>query len=168
MMHLARVKTKDPEGRVQLQLLAQQKAEHAWATIPEDEGTLWLDSAVDYSEGAWVLVELTAKRQLQHIQDATPWVLEVIQQYLSMGITPTVLHEEVQRAEQWRQSLTLKSQELQRRTLEMEARREQIQELVENLKLEKERLESLAAQLKDNTNGTFHSDTLPPNGDSEA
>jgi dsDNA-specific endonuclease/ATPase MutS2 len=60
----------------------------------------------------------------------------------------------MQRAEQWRQSLTLKSQELGRRALEMEARRDQIQELEENLKQEKEKLESMAAQVRASLTGS--------------
>ncbi|MFM7426273.1 MAG: hypothetical protein ACKO7W_14990 [Elainella sp.] len=149
MWHLAQVKTKQSEGKAHLQLLAQQKAEHAWTVLTEDLNDLCLEDDT-YREGALLLVELNSARQIQKIQEATPWILEVIEQYLAVGITPTVLQEEVQRAEQWRQSLTLKSQELQRRALEMEARREQIQELEDNLKLEKEQLETLADQLKAN------------------
>lgn len=148
MWHLAQVKTKQAEGKAHLQLLAQQKAEHAWTVLTEDLDLCLEDGA--YREGALLLVELNAARQIQKVQEATPWILEVIEQYLAVGITPAVLQEEVQRAEQWRQSLTLKSQELQRRALEMEARREQIQELEDNLKLEKEQLETLADQLKAN------------------
>lgn len=161
MWHLVQVKKKDPEsGKAYLQLLAQQKAEHAWTVLTEEGGDLCIDSSTEgvidgdaYLEGTLLLVELSASRQVQKVQDATPWVLELIEQYLGAGVSPALLQEEVQRAEQWRQSLTLKSQELQRRALEMEARREQIQELEENLKQEKEKLEALAAQLKSSING---------------
>ncbi len=157
MWHLAQVKKHDSAGKAQLQLLAQQKAEHAWTLLTE-ETDLCLEDVIEHSqaicpEGTLLLVELTASRQIQKVQDATPWILHMIEQYLAAGITPEVLQEEVQRAEQWRQSLTLKSQELQRRALEMEARREQIQELEENLKQEKEKLETLAAQYKATLNG---------------
>lgn len=152
MWHLAQAKKKDPEGKVHLQLIAQQKAEYAWMVLTDEVDDLWIEDG-DYPEGSLLLVELATARQVQKVQDATPWVLEIIEQFLAVGVTPTVLQEEVQRAEQWRQSLTLKSQELQRRTLEMEARREQIQELEENLKQEKEKLETLTAQFKANING---------------
>lgn len=152
MWHLAQVKKNDPGGKAHLQLLAQQKAEHAWTVLTDEATDLCIDGN-GYREGSLLLIELNPSRQVQKIQDATPWILEVIEQYLAAGITPAILQEEVQRAEQWRQSLTLKSQELQRRALEMEARREQIQELEENLKQEKEKLELLAAQLKANING---------------
>lgn len=145
MLHLAQVIQTDPGGKVKLQLLAQQKAEHAWVVLAHEDGSLWCDA--DYHQGALVLLELSATKQVQHISDATGWVLEIVEQYLSLGITPAILHEEVQRAEQWRQSLTLQSQELGRRALEVEARRDQIQELEENLKIERQKLEEASAEL---------------------
>lgn len=154
MWHLAQVKKKDPGGKAQLQLLAQQKAEYAWTVLTEETDLCLEIDSREYLEGSLLLVEVTASRQIQKVEDATPWVLGMVEQYLVLGVTPTVLQEEVQRAEQWRQSLTLKSQELQRRALEMEARREQIQELEENLKQEKEKLELLTAQYQANINGS--------------
>lgn len=130
-----------------LRLLAQQKAEHAWTVLPDEDCDLWIDSE-EYNEGALILVELSPTRQVQNLYDATQWVLQMIEQYLVAGVTPASLQEEVQRAEQWRQSLTLQSQELGRRALEMEARRDQIQELEENLKQEKQALDIITAQLK--------------------
>jgi hypothetical protein len=147
MFHLAQVKQKDNEGKVRLKLLAQQKAEHAWSLLPADDLEIWVETP-DFEVGAMVLVELTTNRQVQQVLDATPWVLELVEEYLVTGISPAILQEEMQRAEQWRQSLTLQSQELGRRSLEMEARRDQIQELEANLKLEQERLEQAAEQLK--------------------
>jgi hypothetical protein len=146
MLHLAQVTQKDPGGKVKLQLLAQQKAEHAWVVLTQEDSSIWCNA--DYYPGALVLLELSPTKQVQHISDATGWVLEMMEQYLSLGITPAILQEEVQRAEQWRQSLTLQSQELGRRSLEVEARRDQIQELEENLKAEKQKLEGIAAELK--------------------
>lgn len=60
-----------------------------------------------------------------------------MQIYLSSGMTPELLQQEVERAEQWRQSLTIQNQDLARRSLELEARREQIQALEESLKRER-------------------------------
>lgn len=130
-----------------LQLLAQQKAEHVWAVLNDGDSLVWV-SPEDYAEGKLLLVELSTAKQVQQVQDATPWILEIVEQYLSLGITPLHLREEVQRAEQWRQSLTLQNQELGRRMWEVEARREQIQELEENLKQEKEAIDAITAQLK--------------------
>lgn len=147
MLHLAQVKQKDPAGKLLLQLLAQQKTEYTWAVLSDGEGHLWVDTD-EYNEGALVLVDLSSSRQVQQIYDATSWILEIIEQFLALGISPAHLREEVQRAEQWRQSLTLQNQELGRRMWEVEARREQIQELEENLKQEKLALDAITAQIK--------------------
>ncbi|MGB3136947.1 MAG: hypothetical protein WBB18_09105, partial [Nodosilinea sp.] len=50
--------------------------------------------------------------------------------------------------ERWRQSLTLKSQEVDRRALETAARRDEIQELERSLKQEREELENRWEALK--------------------
>jgi uncharacterized protein (DUF3084 family) len=55
----------------------------------------------------------------------------------------------VERAEQWRQSLTLESQEVDRRALEAAARRDEIQELEKSLKLEQAELERREAELQE-------------------
>jgi hypothetical protein len=160
MLHLAQVQKETPEGKVVLKLLAQRKAEYCWTVLPEADHIqlslsdiqLSLSDTCEesYSDGALVLVELSSTRQIITMQNAVPWVLDLIDKYLVNGITPAMLHEETERMEQWRQSLTLQSQDLGRRALEMEARREQIQELEEKLKQEKQQLEILAAKANAN------------------
>lgn len=167
MLHLAQVKQKASEGKVLIRLLAQQKAEYAWAVLDEDESQLCLDPdqhTSPYGEGALILVDLSPAKQIQEVYDATQWVLEIVEQFLAFGITPAILQEEVQRAEQWRQSLTLQSQELGRRALEVEARREQIQELEENLKQEKQAIDTITAQLKASTQAKSNTTTGDNNG----
>jgi uncharacterized protein (DUF3084 family) len=94
------------------------------------------------------VLDLNAKKQVVNLSDARDWVLKLVTQYLGQGITPDFLKREADRAEQWRQSLTLQSQDLARRTVELETRREQIQALEEKLKREKRLLQSMATQLK--------------------
>jgi len=147
MLHLAQVQKKGFLGKAELRLLARQKSETTWALAAEADVILSVE-ANTFGEGTLVLAEVTDDLQVTHLQDATEWVLELVQKYLIAGLTPALLQQEAERAEQWRQSLTLQSQELGRRTLEEEARREQIQELEENLKREKKELEALAQQLK--------------------
>lgn len=147
MLYLAQVQKKGILGKAGLQLLARQKSEHAWVLLPEEDMVL-SSEANNFNEGMLVLADLTTARQVIEIQDAKDWVLEIIQKFLLNGITPAFLQQETERAEQWRQSLTLQSQELDRRALELEARREQIQVLEENLKREKRLIESMTAQHK--------------------
>ena len=147
MLHLAQVQKKGFLGKTEFRLLARQKSEHIWAILSEEETILSADNNA-FNEGLLVLVELSNTRQILSIQPATEWVLDFVQKYLTSGLTPSFLQQEAERAEQWRQSLTLQSQELGRRALEMEARREQIQDLEEKLKRDKQQLELMAAQLK--------------------
>ena len=146
MLHLAQVQKNESVGGVELRLLACQQSENSWTVInPED---VPLPNSHSLNEGLLVLVELSENQEVLSIQHANDWVLDLVEQYLSAGVTPTFLQEEAERTEQWRQDLTLQSQDLTRRHLEMEARREQIQTLEEDLKREKQQLDALAAQLK--------------------
>ena len=151
MQYLAQVQKKAFLGKAGLRLLAQERSEYAWSLIADEEVVL-VTEASSLSEGLLVLVDLDSNRQVMTVADATDWVLDITQQFLSTGITPAFLQQETDRAEQWRQTLTLQSQEIDRRALELEARREQIQELEEKLKREKRLVESMAAQYKIKTN----------------
>lgn len=144
MLHLAQVQTTDAGGKTSLQLLAQQTSEYSWTVLAAPETVLTIVN--DYQGGSLILVELSDTGEILSAEPATAWLLNLIEQYLSSGITPSLLEQEAQRAEQWRQSLTLQSQELGRRSLEMEARRDQIQDLEENLKKEKTQLELMATE----------------------
>lgn len=148
MLHLARITKKALLGKTELQILARQRSEYAWDVIADEQMMISTDVGA-FSEGMLVLLDLSDDNEASNLQDATNWVLEVMGQYLAIGITPEQLQQEIERAEQWRQSLTLQSQEVGRRALETEARRDQIQQLEENIKKEKEEIERLEAALKE-------------------
>lgn len=137
MLYLAKVQKHTVSGQVGLRLLACQEAEYTWTTITENV-FLPNQEATQLSEGLLVLVKISANQEVESLQDATHWVLDILQTYLTHGITPAYLQQEAEHAEQWRQSLTLQSQDLARRSLELESRREQIQALEESLKRDKE------------------------------
>jgi hypothetical protein len=153
MLYLAQVQKKGFLGKAGLQLLARQKSENAWTIVTDEEPVLSAEAG-SFSEGLLVLVELTNTRQILSIKEAKDWVLDILQKFLITGITPAFLQQETERAEQWRQSLTLQSQELDRRALELEARREQIQDLEENLKREKKLVETMTAQHRPKPNSS--------------
>jgi chromosome segregation ATPase len=113
-----------------------------------DEEYISMPTAEHYADGVLVLAELSSTRQISELQEATPWILKLVEQYLSSRLTPSMLQEEAERAEQWRQSLTLQSQELGRRAIETEARREKLLEMEEGLKLERRQLEEREALLQ--------------------
>jgi hypothetical protein len=136
MLYLAQVQKKGMIGKAGLRLLAYERSEYAWTLITHED-VVPAAEAANFSEGLLVLAELSTTRQVVSIEDAKDWVLDIVGEFLSRGITPSFLNQETERAEQWRQSLTLQSQELDRRALELEARREQVQALEELLKRDK-------------------------------
>lgn len=146
MLHLVQVVKKGLLGKSVVRLLARERTDESW-TLVQDGETLEVEAG-NYAEGVLLVLDLNAKKQVVNLSDARDWVLKLVTQYLGQGITPDFLKREADRAEQWRQSLTLQSQDLARRTVELETRREQIQALEEKLKREKRLLQSMATQLK--------------------
>jgi tRNA U34 5-carboxymethylaminomethyl modifying GTPase MnmE/TrmE len=146
MLHLALVQKNDFSDGVALQLLARQQSEDSWVVMAKED-VVSVAKADSLNENLLVLVELDNTNQVLSIKDAKDWVLDLVQQYLTSGITPGSLQHEAERAEQWRQDLTLQSQELARRTMEMEARQEQIQALEEDLKRKEKQLEKREEEL---------------------
>jgi len=150
MLHLAKVIHRDTTGKAKLELLACKHLDNTWAVLEHRDQlttSLDMDSDPELGCGALILVEMSHDQQIEKVQDATGWLLSFISDYLSTGITPSFLQQEAERAERWRQSLTLESQELRCRALEVEARREQMQVLEENLRQEKQDLEASVARL---------------------
>ncbi len=146
MLYLAQVDDdKNTLGLPDLLLIAVQESEEVWGLI--DAGSksskLQSDRVFDHPPGAWVIVKTSDRKEILEVDDAKPWIIALIQNYLTFGVTPEFLRKETERAEQWRQSLTLQSQELDRRALELEARREQLQALEVDLKRERQDLGEL-------------------------
>jgi hypothetical protein len=149
MQYLAKVEKASFLGNATLQLLAHKIDRYLWERLADDR-QIEMETAIGFTEGALVLVTLdTDDATVKSIQDAVPWVLDLMDTFLVRGITPGFLEEEVERAEQWRQSLTLESQEVDRRALEAAARRDEIQELEKSLKLEQAELERREAELQE-------------------
>ena len=137
MQHLAKVCHTNSEGALVLQFLARRLEDYLWElSIGDQEAVSTLPST--FNEGTLVLVELDDSNQVIELQEATDWVLDLVSQFLTQGVTPQFFHQEVERAEQWRQSLTLQSQEIRRRQMETAARRDEIQALEKKLRLEQE------------------------------
>ena len=102
------------------------------------QGVISTSKDVPFGEQVLLIAEIEGDDQVVSVVDATEWVLSLVKDYLSLDLTPKELEREIERAEQWRQSLTLKTQEVRRRTLEMAARRDEIQNLEKRLKLDRE------------------------------
>ncbi|OWY67172.1 hypothetical protein B7486_32965 [cyanobacterium TDX16] len=145
MFYLAQIIKYGISGKLGLKLLASQEAEHTWVLVSDRSAILDVETTIGdrcpftLAEGLLVLAELSPDCcQVYSLQNAADWVMELVQTYLTSGITPLFLQQEMERAEKWRQTLTLQTQELSRRALEVEARREQIQALETNVRREQE------------------------------
>ncbi|MEM8805060.1 MAG: hypothetical protein AAGF01_03315 [Cyanobacteria bacterium P01_G01_bin.38] len=145
MQYLAKVYQKSLPGEAKLKLLARQVSDFFWERTVREKLVETLD-AKPFREGDLVLLTLDNQDSVLKVESATDWVLEIVSQYLTQGITPEFLQQEADRAEQWRQSLTLKEQDSRRRALETAARRDEIQELEKKLRLEREELERREAE----------------------
>ncbi len=155
MLYLAKVQSQEVLADRTLQLLACQNADDSWAILAEQSIlTLSRDCVQNpnnslinaLNEGVLVLADVGENGEVVNMRSATNWVLELVGNHITTGITPDFLQQEAEKAEEWRQSLTLQSQELSRRLIEVEARREQIQTLESKFQQEKQLLESI--QLK--------------------
>ena len=141
MIYLAQVHSdKNTPGLSGFLLIAVQESEEVWG-LAAAGSKLQSDRTTDHLPGAWVMIKTNERKEILQVDDAKPWIIDLIQNYLTFGVTPEFLRKETERAEQWRQSLTLQSQELDRRALELEARREQLQALEADLKRERQDLE---------------------------
>lgn len=146
MRYLAKVERAAFLGNAVLQLLARQLDHYLWENLPKEK-TIETDIALGVGNGALILVDIEEEVfKVTAVEDAVPWITMLVEQFLSQGITPEFLAKEAERAEQWRQSLTLESQEVERRALETAARRDEIQELERNLKIAREELEQREAE----------------------
>ena len=142
MLHLAQVAKNDTSGKLILKLLASQKSEFQWVFCEEEH--IPLNQEVDLNEGLLILVELGANNQIVKLTEAKEWILDLIRQYLTKDpINPDFLAEEQSRIEHWRQQLTSQSQDLTRIRLEIEARREELQELEETITINNELEETI-------------------------
>lgn len=140
MLYLAQVNKNLTSGAIELQVLARQRSENCWEIDTLE--VLPIGQENNLNEDSLVLVELDENWQIIDIKNAKDWVINLLQQYLSVSsITPEFVREEQARIEEWRQEITAQSLDLTRRYLEVETQREQIQELEASLKLEKEKLE---------------------------
>ena len=147
MLHLAQVQQNQISHEPELRILATQESLSSWVLLTKEK-ILPSPHSKGLSEGLLVLVETNDQdnqddqQDISSIRSAKNWVLDFVEKYLTLGITPSFLQQEAERVEEWRQELTLQSQDLGRRQWEMEARREQIQALEEEIKRKQEESDS--------------------------
>lgn len=134
-------------GKAELRLLACQRTEQNWSAVAGDE-VVAADEASRYSPGTLLLVDLTASKQVQRVQEAGRPLVSILQNFSRLQEKFKTQEEEI---EQWKQSLTYQSQELNRREMEMEARREQLEQLEEDfeqLEQQRHQIEGLRGEVE--------------------
>lgn len=130
-------------GRAELKLLACQRSELNWSAVSGEE-IISAPDDVNYNSGALVMVELSAGKQVQRHAEAGRQLVSILQNFSRLQEKAKTQEEEI---EQWKQSLTYQSQELNRREMEIEAAQEQVQQIDEDFeRLEKQRQEIETAQ----------------------
>ncbi|MGI0480186.1 hypothetical protein ACN4EE_05285 [Geminocystis sp. CENA526] len=142
MLYLAQVTKNIMSGKLELHLLAVEESKLQWTFCYEKFISLRDDQI--FAEGLLLLVELDDREQIIRCRDAKDWVLKILREYLVEGHYNANINisEEELRIEKWRQELTSQSQDLTRIRLEIETRREELQELEQKLHIEKLKLTS--------------------------
>jgi len=150
VLYLAEVQKKTGfigSGKPEFKLLACQRGENSWTAVPGDE-TIGAPDDATYSAGALVMVEMTNNRQVQRHYEAGRSLVSILQTFSNLSKKSKTQEEEI---EQWKQSLTFQSQELNRRELELEARQEQVEQAeadIEQLEGQRQELQDLRATLQ--------------------
>lgn len=128
MLYLAEVQKQKSgllgSGKSELKLIACQHNDQNWSPIPDE--MIIADEASKLNDRALVLVELSPNRRVQQIQDARRPLVNILQNF-SRQVEKFKLKEE--EIDQWKQSLMIQAQELNRRETEMEFRWKQVQRL---------------------------------------
>ena len=146
MLYLAEVLRKARvigSSRAELKLLACQRSELSWSAVTGEEVIAAPDD-LNYGAGALVMIDLSANKQVQRHAEAGRQLVSILQNFSRIQEKSKTQEEEI---EQWKQSLTYQSQELNRRELEIEAAQDQIQQVESDLEqLAQERSEIEAAR----------------------
>lgn len=131
MLYLAEVQKKTgvfgAGGKAEFKLLACQRGEQ-WSPVGSED-VITAEEANNFKDGALVLVELSASKQIQRPpQEAGRPLVGILQGFSRAQDKFKGQQEEI---EQWKQSLTYQAQELNRREMEIYAREEQLAKLEE-------------------------------------
>ena len=126
MLYLAEIQ-KQSKGfmggvETKLKLIACQRNDQSWNLLGNESITV--NEASDFGDGALIIVNLGVNRQLQgKIELASPKIIGVLKNFTRLLEKN---QEQEQEINQWKESLSIQSEELSRRQIEMETRLEQV------------------------------------------
>lgn len=144
MQYLAEVQKKGggllASSKVELRLIACQRTEDNWQALAGNQ-MVPTDRANEFGSGSLVIADV-AGNEVKRVTAATQPVLKILQHYSRLQ---DKLKDKDDDIEQWKQSLTYQSQELNRRVMEVEMREEELTQASEELaRLEQQRNEVAA------------------------
>ena len=140
MLYLAAI-DKGSFRKPYIQLLAKQVSDRSWVAVSEE--TIPIEDSSKYSSGMLVLAEVNSNRQVQKLREAKREIVGTLQAFSRILEKNQGQEEEI---EQWKQSLTFQSQELNRREVELETREDELQQIEEQYKQYETDLENLKSQ----------------------
>ena len=147
MLYLAEIQ-KQSKGfmsgvETKLKLLACQRNDQSWGVVGNE--SVSTEEASDFGDGALVVVNLGANRQIQgKMELASPKIIAILKNF-SRLIEKN--QEQEQEINQWKESLAIQSEELSRRQIEMETRLEHVEQMEEEFKqFEQQKADIASAQ----------------------
>ena len=122
MLYLAEVKKQvkgflPPTCRTELRLLAWEHNDKTWSAVQGEE-IISSNEVPQVGEGVLLLVKLSQSREIEEIPNLAAH--ELVRQLQRMSRLSHKLKDQSQEIEHWKQSLTYQSEELSRRSLEIE------------------------------------------------
>ena len=144
MLYLAEIQ-KQSKGfmggvETKLKLIACQRNDQSWSIVGNESITI--EDANDFGDGALIVVNLGVNRQVQgKIELASQKIIGILKNF-SRLIEKT--QDQEQEIAQWKESLTIQSEELSRREIEMETRLEQVEHMEEEFKQFEQQREEIA------------------------
>ena len=146
MLYLAEVQKKTGVfggGKAELKLLAFQRGE-SWSAV-QGEDIVQFDGASELKDGAFVLADLSASKQVQKVHnESARELVSILQNFSRVQERYKNKEEEI---EQWKESLKYQSEVLQQREEEMQGQLQQLEQMPEELeRLEQQRQELEKAQ----------------------
>ncbi len=154
MLYLAEL-SKPIVGNPSLHLLARTQQQDSWQPVDE---TIPIDGrqAREFKDGGLLLVDIGGNRQINRITEAAKQVVTYLQNF---SRAQEKAKEQEGEIEEWKQSLSFQSAELQRRLSELDSQEEEVRQLYEKyqqaqdetriLEAKREELASLEAHLSE-------------------
>ena len=134
MLYLAEIQ-KQSKGfmsgvETRLKLIACQRNDQSWGVVGNESITV--EEANDFGDGALIVVNLGANRQVQgKIELGSAKIIAILKNFSRLVEKN---QEQEQEINQWKESLAIQSEELSRREIEMETRLEQVEQMEEEFK----------------------------------